>query len=184
MRKLKLDLDELAWAFEDRDSDASWYLNTETGEVICVTHETSQMLDELLEGEAAPAVSDRDEFLRQLEDCDCQEWEKDELRQAYEVASDTRKRFLPVSEDDWHDAYRDMADFADTVEDRRLQDLLAVALNGRGAFRRFKDVLLDFPEERDRWFKYRDDRVRERMLEWLRSEGIEAVWERKIEEER
>ena len=41
-----------------------------------------------------------------------------------------------------------MAEFAATVGDARLRDRLEVALDGRGAFRRFKNVLLDSPEER------------------------------------
>ncbi|HEY2986447.1 MAG TPA: hypothetical protein VGL11_01905 [Candidatus Binatia bacterium] len=45
---------------------------------------------------------------------------------------------LPSSvEYDW------MIDFAGTVADRSLRDKLAVALDGRGAFRRFKNVLAD-----------------------------------------
>ncbi len=181
IRKLKLDPDELAWAFEDHSGEMSWYLDSETGQVLCVTPDTSWMLEQLLAGEADPAVSDRDEFLRQLEDYDCQEWEKEALREAYEIACDTRGRFLPVPDDDSYGAYRDMVEFADGTEDRRLQELLAAALNGRGAFRRFKDALLDFPEERERWFKFRHERLKERMLDWLNSEAIEAVWESKAQ---
>ena len=49
----------------------------------------------------------------------------------------------------------------------------APARCGRGAFRHFKDVLLDYPDERERWFKFKNARVRERILEWLESEGVE-----------
>jgi hypothetical protein len=68
-----------------------------------------------------------------------------------------------------------MAEFTATVKDARLRDLLEVALNGRGAFRRFKDVLADYPGERERWFAFRDARVREAMREWLDENGIEAT---------
>ena len=40
--------------------------------------------------------------------------------------------------------YRWMADFAETVADRRLREMLDLALDGRGAFRRFKAVLSDY----------------------------------------
>ena len=60
-----------------------------------------------------------------------------------------------------------MQDYVATVKDEHLAELLEVALNGKGAFRRFKDVLLSYPEERERWFNFRDDRVQERALEWL-----------------
>ena len=52
-----------------------------------------------------------------------------------------------------------MEEFTETVGDARLRDRLEVALDGRGAFRRFKNVLLDFPAERERWFAFRDERL-------------------------
>lgn len=73
------------------------------------------------------------------------------------------------------EAYRDMEDFIATVEDERLAELLEVAIDGKGAFRRFKDVLLRFPEERERWFRFKDARFRERALEWLEEIGVEPV---------
>jgi hypothetical protein len=42
-----------------------------------------------------------------------------------------------------------------------------VAINGKGAFRRFKDVLLDYPEERERWFQFKGAKEQKRALEWL-----------------
>src|SRR5262249_36815897 len=74
-------------------------------------------------------------------------------------------------EHDW------MAAFAASVKDRRLGELLDVALEGRGAFRRVKDVLARHPRERERWFRFRDDRVQEAMREWLSDNDIEASTE-------
>jgi hypothetical protein len=41
------------------------------------------------------------------------------------------------------------------VSDQPLRERLLIAIDGKGAFRRFKDVLLAFPAERERWFAYR-----------------------------
>jgi hypothetical protein len=68
-----------------------------------------------------------------------------------------------------------MEEFADTVTNTRLRDRLGIALDGPGAFRRFKHVLADHPAERERWFRFRDDRVREAMEEWLAEHGIEPT---------
>ena len=68
-----------------------------------------------------------------------------------------------------------MAEFAATVGNAHLRDLLEVALNGRGAFRRFKDVLLDYPAERERWFAFRDGQVRAAASEWLAENEIDAT---------
>ncbi len=71
--------------------------------------------------------------------------------------------------------YRWMEEFAETVGDARLRDRLEVALDGRGAFRRFKNALLDFPAERERWFAFRDERLRAAAREWLVEQGIDPT---------
>ena len=65
------------------------------------------------------------------------------------------------------EAYRDMEDFVALVGDRRARDVLERAIAGRGAFRRFKDALLEFPEFRTAWFALLDARMGRRALEWL-----------------
>ena len=47
--------------------------------------------------------------------------------------------------------------------------------NGRKPFRRFKDVLCDAPEERERWFAFKRDCIAERVRVWLRNLEIEFV---------
>lgn len=68
-------------------------------------------------------------------------------------------------------AYGDMADFVDRVADARTRERLARAIKGRGAFRRFRDVLDELPEERQAWFAFRDARMERRALEWLAEHG-------------
>lgn len=70
------------------------------------------------------------------------------------------------------EAYRDMQDFVARVPDRRAADLLSRAVEGRGAFRRFKDTLFEFPELRDTWFEFHDVRMRRRAIEWLVDCGL------------
>jgi hypothetical protein len=64
--------------------------------------------------------------------------------------------------------YADMGDFAARVRDPHARELLEGALRGRGAFRRFKDLLeLDFPELRGAWFAFHDVRAERRAIQWL-----------------
>lgn len=72
-------------------------------------------------------------------------------------------------------AYRDMVLFSETVSDRGLTRLLEVALAGRGAFRRFKDALSDYADERERWFAFSDQRRHRRAAEWLAELGFRAA---------
>ncbi len=71
------------------------------------------------------------------------------------------------------DAYEDMVEFVESVNKPHLRELLDVALRGKGAFRRFKDVLLNYPAERERWFRFEEARQREAIEEWAREEGVE-----------
>jgi uncharacterized protein UPF0158 len=68
-----------------------------------------------------------------------------------------------------------MEEFIATVSDEHLQELLDVAIQGRGAFRRFKDVLARHPAEQQRWFDFQASRVKARAREWLTDEGYQPV---------
>jgi len=88
-------------------------------------------------------------------------------------------RYLNIPTDSSSEGYTDMEAFAETVKDERLKEKLWIALDGRGAFRRFKDVLLDYPEERQRWFNFKEERLKSRAMEWLKENEIEIEDEEK-----
>lgn len=79
---------------------------------------------------------------------------------------------LPIEPVPCSVVYADLRDFVDQVSDRRAKDLLGRAIEGRGAFRRFKDTLLAFPELRQTWFAFHDARMRRRAIEWLADNGL------------
>ena len=118
---------------------------------------------------------DLDAVAEALEDhSDFVEWFIDPTSgQVYPWTEDTenddpgRRGALLIEPAPSHLGYRDMADFVAGVSDRRASDLLARAIEGRGAFRRFKDTLFEFPELRQRWFEFHDVRVRRRAIDWL-----------------
>lgn len=71
-----------------------------------------------------------------------------------------------------HVGYRDMEDFIALVPDRRAAGLLDRAIAGRGAFRRFKDTLVEFPDLRQAWFRFHDTRMRRRAIDFLAAEEL------------
>jgi predicted nucleotidyltransferase len=71
-----------------------------------------------------------------------------------------------------HEAYGDMEEFAGRVRDPRARALLVRAIAGRGAFRRFKDTLFEFPDLRQAWFAFHDARMRRRAISWLEGEKL------------
>jgi len=90
--------------------------------------------------------------------------ESSKLRDKIDEQPDRYERIPKVES---REGYEDMEDFIATVEDDHLAELLQLAIDGKGAFRRFKDVLARYPVERERWFRFRDERIEQRTLEWL-----------------
>ena len=81
-------------------------------------------------------------------------------------------RVDPVSS---REQYRWMERFIATVTDAELRSRLVAAIDGKGAFRRFKDVLMSFATDRERWFQFRTERLRSCMEAWLDAHDIHAV---------
>lgn len=94
----------------------------------------------------------------------------------------TDKGLVPIEPIPSHESYQDLVDFTSSVRDPRARDLLERAIAGRGAFRRFKDTLFDFPELRQAWFEFHDARMLRRAVRWLADQGLieQKVAEREI----
>ncbi len=65
--------------------------------------------------------------------------------------------------------------FIGTLDDNDLQDRLWRAIRGRGAFRRFKDLIVRHPNVQELWYAYQDARAKERLLRWLDAHDIEPI---------
>jgi hypothetical protein len=69
--------------------------------------------------------------------------------------------------------YRDMADFAEGLSDERASRRLLRALDGRGAFRHFKnEIYEEYPELVSTWTGFRNARARRHAVEWLLDEDL------------
>ena len=79
--------------------------------------------------------------------------------------------FIKIEPASSREQYRWMERFVSSVEDEALRDRLLIAIDGKGAFRRFKDVLLSFPVERERWFNYRADLLHNHINRWFEGRG-------------
>ena len=83
------------------------------------------------------------------------------------------ERYVKIEPASSREQYRWMERFVATVEDQPLRDRLLIAIDGKGAFRRFKDVLLSFPLERERWFNYRANLLHYHINQWFAAKGLE-----------
>lgn len=64
--------------------------------------------------------------------------------------------------------YQDMADFAEGISDEAAGRRLSRAIQGKGAFHRFKNELHEqYPHLLPAWYAFRDVRAQRRTVEWL-----------------
>jgi hypothetical protein len=84
-------------------------------------------------------------------------------------------RYVRVDPASSREQYRWMERFVNSVQDQALRERLLVAIDGKGAFRRFKDVLLAFPAERERWFAHRSELLHLHIQTWLEHMKIEVA---------
>ncbi|OGD15859.1 hypothetical protein A2V47_07860 [Candidatus Atribacteria bacterium RBG_19FT_COMBO_35_14] len=160
MIKLKVDLEMIASAMDDvARVDMDYYLDKETGEVIFLLEEISRYVEE------------EDENLRK----ELLDWQKKDIKVAQDILFKNPDRYIYIPEGSPCNGYDLMVEFAETIEDDLLREKLHIALDGKGAFRRFKNVIADYPDYREKWFRFRDERINKKVIEWLNSMGIEPV---------
>ncbi len=92
-----------------------------------------------------------------------------------EDSADDPERWLPVHGEGSREGYRDMELFIASVEHPGRAERLAIAITGRGAFRRFKDELARSPGELERWPGLAEERQRGRARSWLAAAGYRAL---------
>src|SRR5688572_30837260 len=123
LRPLDIDLDEVVAAMDNVARDTlDFYLDTRTGRV--------RIIDRGEGDDESDSAGD----------------------ESPEEADDEAQRLVRIPEADGRESYRLMQDFTALLPDPRLRERLGDAIVGRGAFRRFKDVLAAYPHERQRWF--------------------------------
>lgn len=150
MARIRIDLDQLATAFSDHDSE--WVLDLQTGQVLMADWLTDP---EMFGGEDPDDDADEDDREESADPVD-----PDRYRYVDNVSS--------------HEGFRWMERFAASQDDDRVREQLLDALDRPRPFRRFKDALAAFPAVREAWFRYEEQRLREEIEAWLEAEGIDA----------
>lgn len=84
-------------------------------------------------------------------------------------------QYLRIESVSSREQYRWMERFIQMVDHSPLRGALGQAIDGKGAFRRFKDVLMSHATERERWFAFRSERLRVFMEAWLAAHALTAV---------
>jgi hypothetical protein len=147
--KLKNIIEEIEIQFEESRS----LLNIKTGEIVLVT------LEDLAEDEKP---------LDQLP-----EWEQENRMIAIDVVENFENYLeLPTKYD--VNEYEIMENFCLTLSDQLKQESLLRAIKGKGAFRRFKDKIIDFEIE-DLWYSYRGKCFKQKAIKWCQENKINFI---------
>lgn len=98
--------------------------------------------------------------------------EVEEDRERIEADPDRYLRIEPVPS--WV-GYEIMCDFVEALPEGKVQQELARALERRKPFRGFKDVLLNYPQVREDWFRFHELSFIKIIQEWLEDNGVAAT---------
>jgi len=131
------------------------YFNKETGEIITVSSEELSIAEE----------SEEDDDFSEYPD-----WQRASIKDALDVIENwTNYIELP---DKWEiNEYDIMEDFCGSVKNDRVSNALYSAIQGRGAFRRFKDAICRYGVEDD-WYKFRYEALKDIAIQWCEENEI------------
>ncbi|RBO99986.1 UPF0158 family protein [Rossellomorea aquimaris] len=146
---LSLLIDELESRFEDWHS----YLHRETGTITTISHEILTKAED-------------EEPIEELED-----WEQTEYSMAVDILENPT-HYLTLPDREEINEYRMMENFCYSLKDGHAQDRLLMAIQGRGAFRRFKDQVntLGIAGE---WYSFRMECYMEFARDWCKFHELE-----------
>jgi hypothetical protein len=88
------------------------------------------------------------------------------------IASAVNVRYFLIPHKPSQEGYAEMEEFIGSVKERHLRDQLVEAIEGKGAFRRFRDVLAGYPAEEERWKELKNDRANSAIETWLLENDI------------
>ncbi len=165
---MRINYDHIQKAMEDVRRDRfDYYLDLKTGEVkviaVEILNRANQMLYLSPDDEYEPGVVFDSEVNIEAE---VDEETLEAIEEALRVLLD-EKRYVRIPERDSADAFSTMREFAETVEDEALKEALFRALDGKGAFRRFKDTLLRDKRVRKRWHGFNALHMKRVIKRWL-----------------
>lgn len=115
---------------------------------------------------SAFASAEDDEIVNNMGDI-----EDDEIEIAvdiYENGSD----YLELPDKYEINEYEMLEDFSVSVEDDEASRMLQIAINGSGAFRRFKEMVHDLDLAQD-WYAFRDAQYKKIAIDWCQTHGLE-----------
>jgi hypothetical protein len=152
-----VNISELIDAIEfDSDEYGSW-VDLQTGGVVRLAHSLISAVEDD-DGDALESMAD---------------WEKEEVEIARAIVAEN-ERFVRAPEKFDFNEYRQMERFIGSIDDSAAAEDLSRAIEGKGAFRHFKDTANRLGLLKA-WFAYRDTVVKEFVRDWAEAHQIDVT---------
>lgn len=133
-----------------------YYLNKKTGEIVEI------QLEYLSAAEDSEEDDDFSEYL---------DWEQDAIREAVTVLENWGD-YVELPDKEEVNEYRIMEDFCYSQQDNKLRNKLCCAIEGKGAFRRFKNTVIQHGIENN-WYAYKHEALCDIAREWCEFHKIQ-----------
>src|SRR5262245_49331143 len=156
---LPVNVKDVIDALEEAGDEFSHYLDKRTGEILMITSEEM-------------SAAERNKPLSDYPD-----WQQENITKAREILDSNNFVQLPT-QFDIHE-YSIMERFAQEYEDNRTSAELLRSIKDKGAFRRFKNTLLDLNIQAE-WYEFRKREFEQIAIEWLEEEKIPYTRDDKI----
>ena len=151
--KVPVKLDDLISEIETQIDETFTYINTQTGEIITISREEMRAAED-------------EEPLENYPD-----WQKENIKKAIRIIEDENEAYLDFTlRNEFHE-YEIIEEFIGTISDDEVREELFGAIQGRGAFRRFKDGIIEHDVE-EQWYEFKGKKLKELVIEWCKEKDL------------
>ncbi|TXK80652.1 UPF0158 family protein [Paenibacillus sp. N3.4] len=152
-KKATVKLDDLINEIDIQMDETFTYINTHTGEVITLTREEIRAAED-------------EEPLEKFPD-----WQRENIEKAIKIIEDENDAYLDFTLRNEYHEYEIIEEFIGILSEVEVREELFGAIQGRGAFRRFKDGIIEHDVEKQ-WYEFKEKKLKELVIEWCEAKDL------------
>jgi hypothetical protein len=152
-KKVPVKLNDLIGEIEIQIDETFTYINTETGEIISLSREEMRAAED-------------EEPLENYPD-----WQRENIDKAIKILEDENEAYLEFTLRNELHEYEIIEEFIGTVSDDEIREKLFGAIQGRGAFRRFKYGVREHDVEKQ-WYEFKENKLKELVIAWCEENSL------------
>lgn len=152
-KKVTVKLDDLINEIEIQIDETFTYINTETGEVITLSREEMRAAED-------------EEPLENYPD-----WQRENIEKAIKIIEDENEAYLDFTLRNEYHEYEIVEKFIGTLSEAEVREELFGAIQGRGAFRRFKDGIREHGVEK-KWYEFKEKKIKDLVIKWCEENDL------------